>query len=85
MIHSAFLEIASPSIPEGIEQCVEKGASSITVLPYFLATGRHVAEDIPSIVADASEKFSGISILITRHIGASEGMSKLISGVAREG
>ena len=84
MVISAFLEIASPSIPEGIKLCVEKGARSITVLPYFLAAGRHVAEDIPSIVSDASEKFPGVSISITRHIGASEGMSSLISHVVSE-
>ena len=81
IFHSAFLEIASPSIPEGIEQCVEDGASSITVLPYFLAMGRHVAEDIPSIVANTSEQFPGVPISITRHIGASEGMLKLISSL----
>lgn len=84
VIHSAFLEIASPSIPEGIKQCVEDGANSVTVLPYFLAAGRHVTEDIPSIVADASEKFPEISISITRHIGASQGMSELIYRVVRE-
>ena len=81
MVHSAFLEIASPSIPEGIEQCIQEGASSITVLPYFLAMGRHVAEDIPSIVAEAGEKYPEVSISITRHIGASEGMLKLISSL----
>ena len=85
LIHSAFLEIASPSIPEGIKQCVEEGASSVTVLPYFLAAGRHVAEDIPSIVADSSEKFPGVPISITRHVGASEGMPQLISSVLKEG
>jgi len=85
VIHSAFLEIASPSIPEGIKQCLEEGASSVTVLPYFLAAGRHVAEDIPSIVADSSEKYPGVSISITRHIGASDGMPQLISSVIKEG
>ena len=85
VIRSAFLEIASPSIPEGIKQCIEEGASSVTVLPYFLAAGRHVAEDIPSIVTDAIEKHPGVSISITRHIGVSEGMPQLISSVIKEG
>lgn len=79
VIHSAFLEIASPSIPEGIKRCIDEGADSVTVLPYFLAAGRHVAEDIPSIVGDAQKTFPGIAFMITPHIGAFEGMSKLIS------
>ena len=85
VIGSAFLEIASPSIPEGIKQCVEEGASSVTVLPYFLAAGRHVTEDIPSIVDDVRKELPGVSISITQHLGASEGMPRLISGVIKGG
>lgn len=85
VIHSAFLEIASPSIPEGIKQCIDEGSSSVTVLPYFLAAGRHVAEDIPSIVGAARKEYSGILFSITNHIGAFEGMPLLISSVEREG
>jgi sirohydrochlorin ferrochelatase len=84
VIHSAFLEIASPSIPEGIKQCVDEGSSSVTVLPYFLAAGRHVAEDIPSIVDAARKEHSGVAFSITSHIGAFEGMPRLISSVAKE-
>ena len=82
VIYSAFLEIASPSIPEGLKQCIEEGASSVTVLPYFLAAGRHVTEDIPSIVDDVRKEFPEVSISITQHIGASRGMPGLISSIA---
>lgn len=84
VVQSAFLEIATPSIPEGIEKCIDQGAGSITVLPYFLAAGRHVSEDIPSIVDDARKKYPEVNILISRHIGAFEGMPLLLSGVANE-
>jgi len=84
VIHSAFLEISSPSIPEGIKLCVNEGSSSVTVLPYFLAAGRHVAEDVPSIVDAARKEFSGVTFSIAKHIGAVEGMSRLISSVAKE-
>ena len=85
IIDSAFLEIASPSIPEGIKQCIEAGANSVTVLPYFLAAGRHVTEDIPSIVENAREKFPEVSISMTQHIGAINGMPQLIFSVIKEG
>lgn len=80
VIHSVFLEIASPSIPEGIKRCVDEGSNSVTVLPYFLAAGRHVSEDIPSIVGDAQKDFPDVSFSITSHIGAFEGIPQLISG-----
>ena len=47
-VSSAFLEIVKPSIPEAINDCIAKGATHITVLPYFLAAGRHVIDYIPS-------------------------------------
>lgn len=84
VIHSAFLEIARPSIPEGIDKCASLGAETITVLPYFLAAGRHVAEDIPSIVNDARKKYPNITFKISRHIGAFEGMPWLISQVVHQ-
>ncbi len=48
IIVSAFLEFASPSIPDAIHQCQQQGATAIKVLPYFLAAGKHVNEDIPA-------------------------------------
>jgi sirohydrochlorin ferrochelatase len=84
VFYSAFLEIASPSIPEGIKQCIEEGASSVTVLPYFLAAGRHVTEDIPSIVEDVRKEFPEVSISITQHIGALKGMPRLIASIIKE-
>jgi hypothetical protein len=37
IVTSAFLEFAPQSIPNAIKYCVEKGATNIRVLPYFLA------------------------------------------------
>ena len=79
VIHSVFLEIALPSIPEGIKQCVDEGSTSVTVLPYFLAAGRHVSEDIPSIVGDAQREYPGVSFLITPHFGAFDGIPQLVT------
>ena len=46
IVEACFLEIAEPSITQGIEICVQKGASEVLIMPYFLAAGRHVIEDI---------------------------------------
>ena len=70
IIRSAFLELADPLIPEGLQQCIDDGACSIDVLPYFLNSGRHVTEDIPKIVNKFSEG-TPVEINITPHIGSS--------------
>ena len=34
-VDTGFLEIASPSIPAALEQCIENGATEIVIFPYF--------------------------------------------------
>ncbi len=65
----AFLEIGKPSIPEGITQCVERGATQITILLNFLNSGRHVDEDIPKIIKKAKAKYPHVGFKITQPIG----------------
>lgn len=78
IIHAGFLELAKPSIPDGIKKCVDEGATSIVVLPYFLNSGRHVVEDIPHIVNDTKPHYPNIGIKIAPHLGASNLMMQLL-------
>jgi len=78
IVEAGFLEIARPSIPEAIESCIESGATSVIVVPYFLAAGRHVVEDIPQIVRPVEERHPHVSIRISEHIGMSNSMPRLI-------
>lgn len=78
IIHSAFLELADTLIPDGIKQCVDDGADSIIVLPYFLNSGRHVVEDIPEIVNDTKKLYPDVDIKIAPHLGASDLMMELL-------
>ncbi len=71
IVEACFLEIAEPSIPQGIEICVQKGASEVLIMPYFLAAGRHVIEDIPNIVNNERAKYPGITITSLPYFGSS--------------
>jgi len=78
IIHAGFLEFAEPLIPDGIKKCIDDGASSIIVLPYFLNSGHHVIEDIPNIVNDTKARYPDIEIKIATHLGASPLMGDLL-------
>lgn len=78
IIHAGFLELAETLIPDGIKKCVDDGATSIVVLPYFLNSGRHVVEDIPNIVNDTKPHYPNINIKIAPHLGASDLMMELL-------
>ena len=77
-VAAAFLEIASPSIPQGLENCVGAGATEVVIFPYFLAAGRHVVDDIPAEVAGIAEKYPDIRFTVAAHLGMSRQIPQLI-------
>ncbi len=74
----AFLELAEPSIPDGLLQFIEAGATEITVAPYFLSAGRHVSEDIPAEVDKVRMKHPRVRIELAPYLGASDAMPALL-------
>lgn len=81
-VETAFLELAHPSIPEGLADCVAKGASEIVVFPYFLAAGTHVANDIPEAIQAFQAAHPQIKVTLTRHLGDSDLLPQAILQVA---
>lgn len=55
-----FLELAEPSIGEGFDRCVTRGAQQIAALPLFLGPGRHQKSDVPDLLAEARLRHPGI-------------------------
>ena len=80
----AFLEFASPSIPEAIKKCSEMGAQRVTVLPYFLSAGVHINRDIPNEVNKASQDFPNLEINVTNYFGSREEIAELLMKTAME-
>ncbi|MEA3277312.1 MAG: CbiX/SirB N-terminal domain-containing protein [Pseudomonadota bacterium] len=83
-VDCAFLELAEPSIPEGVEEAVQAGATEIVVLPYFLSAGRHVSEDIPSEVSGKRTEHPQVRIRIAPYLGRAEGLSEILLELAAE-
>jgi len=77
-VSCAFLELAEPSIPDGIEQCIAAGAQEVVVLPYFLSAGRHVVKDIPAEVAGKQAEHPDVAINIAPYLGASSSIVDLM-------
>lgn len=78
----AFLELAEPSIPDGIDSLVQNGATDVTVLPYFLSAGRHVHEDVPEIVNLKQKEYDDVKIHIAPYIGEAEEMIDVLVAIS---
>ncbi|WP_455220796.1 sirohydrochlorin chelatase [Kaarinaea lacus] len=83
-VSAAFLEIAEPSIPDGLELCIQRGATEVTVFPYFLAAGRHVVEDIPREIAPVVDKYPKVNVQLAPHLGMAAALPEVILSTTRK-
>jgi sirohydrochlorin ferrochelatase len=81
-IEAAFLELAEPSIEDGLAMLAGRGASHIVVMPYFLAAGSHVSQDIPEMLAAFRAARPNIELTLKPHVGSADGMGRLILDMA---
>jgi sirohydrochlorin ferrochelatase len=72
VVVAAHMEIASPSVDDGIDECVAAGSRQIVVHPYMLAAGRHSTFDIPNLAAEAAKRYPGLSITVAKPLGVHE-------------
>jgi sirohydrochlorin ferrochelatase len=74
LIEGAHLELADPRFPVVLENVIKQVPPScqIYVLPWFLASGRHLNEDVPELIEAARAKHPDYRINLTSHLGDSE-------------
>jgi len=77
-VDCAFLELASPSIPEAIDAAVAAGARELHLVPYFLSAGRHVAHDIPDAIDQKRRQYPDAVIHLHPHLGSSPTMPTFV-------
>jgi sirohydrochlorin ferrochelatase len=78
-VRPAFLELATPSIPDAIDDAVSDGATRVLVQPHFLAPGNHTTRDIPDLIEAARSRHPGIRIDGGAHTGADPDLPKLVA------
>lgn len=71
LVALGFLEAMRPTLDEAIDELVSKGATLIDIVPIFLATGSHIAKDLPQLVGNAMDRHPAIEIVIAEPVGES--------------
>ncbi|GAB6097362.1 hypothetical protein JCM14469_36160 [Desulfatiferula olefinivorans] len=81
----AFNQFSEPTAEQQIRVLADRGATTITVLPYFIAAGSHVRVDLPELVETARSAYPQIRFRLSPHFGAFRGVADLIVGELSEG
>ncbi len=65
-VQPAFLEGGKPGLAGAVDACVARGATEVTVLPYFLTLGLHLQRDLPKLVDDVRAAHPGLEIRVAQ-------------------
>ncbi len=66
---AGFLNFSRPTFAEAVAKCVDAGATSATVQPYFLIDGVYVQQDLPRDIARIAARFPDLPIRIAPCFG----------------
>lgn len=79
IVEPAHMELAEPSIKTAMDRCIEQGAKTVVVHPYFLLPGRHWQKDIPRLAAEAASGHPEIRYLVTAPLGIHKLMASIMA------
>lgn len=82
-VEPAHMELAEPSIATAVGRCVQRGARSIIVCPYFLLPGKHWDQDIPALTAEAVAPHPGLEYTVIAPIGLHPMMRDVVADQIR--
>jgi sirohydrochlorin ferrochelatase len=78
VVKAAHMQIAQPSLEQAIHACVAEGAAEITVLPFFLAPGRHLIEDVPAQATAAAARHRGVVVRVAEPLGGHPALIEIL-------
>ena len=65
----AYLELAEPTIPQGANACVTRGASEVRMLPFFLSPGSHVVDDLERFRGEFTQQYPDVTFVLCPPLG----------------
>lgn len=77
-VEVGFMECNEPNIPDAIDACVSSGADEIIAVPYFLHTGTHVADDLPTLLEEGEVKYPEVKFSMGDFLGNSERLTAIL-------
>jgi len=76
----AYMELAAPSLRDIVEEGCRRNLKDYSVVPLFLAAGRHLRKDIPAMI-DQLEKEYSVSIRLLPPIGENPVLGEAIRDI----
>lgn len=69
IVQVSYLELMEPNIETGGVMCVEKQATDVILLPYFLSPGKHVRDDLTEARNVLAARFPHVRFMLAEPLG----------------
>ena len=83
-VEVGFMECNAPTIDEAADTCAASGADKVIAVPYFLHTGTHVADDLPTLLDAAAARHPHVQFQMGRYIGTSPKLTEILAQRAQQ-
>jgi len=80
----AYLELAAPDLRTAAAALIAGGARTLRVVPLFLGMGKHLREDLPSLLAELQALHPGVAFSLARAVGEEPQVIDLLARIALE-
>jgi sirohydrochlorin ferrochelatase len=78
IVAAGFLNFSRPTFDQAIARCVARGASAITVLPYFLVEGYFVRVTLQGMIDAAQAQHPQVAFVRAPALGAHPALAELV-------
>jgi sirohydrochlorin cobaltochelatase len=68
-VELAYLEIMKPTLQEAVNSLAAEGVKDVTVVPLFLAQGKHLKQELPAMISLLMRNHAGMELRVTPALG----------------
>ena len=83
-IEAAFLDLSRPNFGTMVDRLVKAGFEEIVVVPLLLSEAFHASVDVPTAIAEASERHPGVKIRASKILGLEPAFLEVLDNRLRD-
>jgi sirohydrochlorin cobaltochelatase len=83
-VRCAYLELEPPTLADAARELVAVGATSVSVTPMFLGSGKHVREDLPVLLQALRQEHAAVIFELRPPVGDDPRVLDLLALLALE-
>ncbi|VWX63263.1 Sirohydrochlorin cobaltochelatase [Burkholderiales bacterium 8X] len=81
-VRAAYLEFVKPTLAGAAAELVAAGAEEIRIVPLFLGVGKHLREDLPTLVDALCAEHPGVRFVLREAVGEAPEVVDLLARLA---